>query len=74
MITEFTPDPKEDYWCVYGANVENGETTKVKTSQFYHRDGFLQLECSDSLPAELMVQAIHAAWKVLEPTCQQRLT
>jgi hypothetical protein len=70
--TEFMPDPDKD-WCLYVAEVDSkGETDQVETDQFYTQYNALTLSCTESLPAELMAKALHAAWLVLEEECQKR--
>jgi hypothetical protein len=62
-----------------GVVVETGKDANghlyqtAETEQFYHRDGYFRLECSNEFPAELMAQALAAAYKVIEAAADKRL-
>jgi hypothetical protein len=73
--------PHQAFDVNYAAAVEvktvndaNGHPYQVaELEQFYHRNGYFRLECSDEFPEELMAQALTAAFKVIEAEANKQL-
>lgn len=48
------------------ADYNRDRATEAELDQFFHKDGFFRLSCSNELPPDVLARALLAAWRAVE--------